>query len=103
MFKLQPNPTFKARVPITVPGQAKPAEVEIEFRHMGREAVRAYFESLPGKTDLDAVELIVVGWSGVDSAFSREALGQLLDAYPAAAAAIFETFRRELFEARTKN
>ena len=103
MFKLQPNPTFKARVPITIPGQPKPADVEMEFKHLSREAVKTYFEQLPGKTDAEALDEIVVGWSGVDQAYSTEALAVLLDNYPSAAASIFETFRRELFEARAKN
>lgn len=103
MFKLQPNPTFKARVPVTIPGQAKPAEIEIEFRHFSREKMREYFDSLIGKTDVESLVQIVVGWSGIDEAFSQEALEKLCDNFPSAAAAIFETFRNEHFEARRKN
>ena len=103
MFKLQPNPTFKAKVPITIPGQDKPALVEMEFRHMSREAVKAFFEGIAGKSDADALSEIVAGWSGVDQAYSAEALAVMLDNYLSAAAAIYETFRRELFEARAKN
>lgn len=103
MFKLQPKPTFKARVPITVPGETKPAEIEVEFKHMSLEQVRAFFEGLVGKQDADALGEIVVGWSGVDAAFDAEALATLLNNYPSTAAAMFETFRRELFEARRKN
>ena len=103
MFNLQPNPTFKARVPITIAGQEKPAHVEIEFRHMTREGVKTFFENLGGRTDGEALADIVVGWSGVDQAFSQEALLVLLDNFPSAAAAIFKVFSSELFEARTKN
>jgi hypothetical protein len=103
MFKLQPNPTFKAKVAITVPGQDKPAMVEMEFKHMSREAVREYFENLAGKSDAEALAVVVVGWSGVDEAYSQEALAVLLDNFPSAAASIFDTFRSELFEARRKN
>jgi len=103
MFKLQPNPTFKTKVAITVAGQDKPALVEMEFKHLSREAVREFFESLGGKSDAEALAMIVVGWSGVDQAYSDEALAVLLDNYPSAAGSIFETFRRELFEARAKN
>lgn len=103
MFKLQPNPTFKARVSITIAGQDKPAMVEMEFKHLSREAVREYFETLGGKTDTEALAVIVVGWSGVDQAYSAESLAILLDNYPSAAKSIFDTFRSELFEARAKN
>lgn len=103
MFKLQPNPTFKAKVPVSIPGQDKPQAIEMEFRHMSREAMREYFESLPGQSDAEALARIVVGWSDVDQAFSPEALAVLLDNYPSAAGLIFETYRNELFEARRKN
>lgn len=103
MFKLQPKPTFKARVAITVPGETKPAEIEVEYKHMGVEQVRAFFEGLTGKQDAEALGEIVVGWSGVDAAYSTEALATLLNNFPSSAAAMFETFRRELFEARRKN
>ena len=33
MFKLQPNPTFKAPVLLSVPGEDKPKEIVGEFRH----------------------------------------------------------------------
>lgn len=103
MFKLQPNPTFRAKVPISVPGQEKPQPLEMEFRHMSREAMKDYFESLPGQSDAEALARIVVGWSGVDHAYSADALAVLLDNYPSAAASIFDTYRNELFEARRKN
>ena len=103
MFKLQPNPTFKARVPITIAGQDKPAMVEMEFRHFSREAVKEFFESLPGKDDADALAQIIVGWSGVDAAYSAEALATLINNFPSASGSIFKVFSSELFEARTKN
>jgi hypothetical protein len=103
MLKLQPNPTFRAAAQISIPGEASPARVEVEFRHLGREALTTYFQGLEGRSDLDALADIVVGWSGVDAAFSREALAALLDAYPTAALALFEAFRRECLEAKAKN
>ena len=103
MFKLQPNPTFKARAPINIPGKSKPEEIEIEFKHMSREQVKEFFEAVTGKTDAEAIGEIVVGWSGVDAPYSADALATLLDNFPSAAASIFETFRTELFEARRKN
>ena len=103
MFKLQPKPTFKARVPVTVPGEIKPAEITVEYKHMSLEQVREFFEGLAGKQDADALGEIVVGWADVDAPYSPEALATLLNNYPSTAAAMFETFRRELFEARRKN
>lgn len=102
-FKLQPNPTFKVPVDISVPGATEPARIEIEFRHLGRKAIEAYFRDAAGKPDAEGLAGIIVGWEGVDTLYSPEALGQLLDAYPASAIEIVEAYRRELLEAKRKN
>ncbi|MDP2808639.1 MAG: phage tail assembly chaperone [Rhodocyclaceae bacterium] len=103
VFKLKPNPTFKARVPVSVPGEAVSPEIVVEFRALGKKAVVDYFRSLGGKSDAEALAGIVVGWEGVDADYSAETLAQLLDNYPAAAADLFEAYRRELLEAKRKN
>ena len=41
MFKLQPNPTFRTKVGIVLPGQQKPAEIEVEFKFLSRSAAQA--------------------------------------------------------------
>lgn len=104
MFRLQPDPTFKARVSLSVPGHAKKAEIGIEFRHLSRSQIEAFFESCRGgRTDADALGEIIVGWSDVDTAYSSEALAQLVDNYPLAAQELFDAFRREALQAREKN
>lgn len=103
MFKLQPNPTFKAKVALSIPGESAPVSIEVEFRHMSKSAMRDYFATLGDRTDVDALADIVVGWSGVDAPFDRTALATLVDNYPASAGELFEAFRREAIEARRKN
>jgi hypothetical protein len=103
MFKLQPNPTFKAKVSISVAGEKRLPEIEIEFKYLNKEAIKKYFEDIAGKSDAEALSEIIVGWSGVDQPYSAEALTLLVDNYPAAAADLFETFRKELLEAKRKN
>lgn len=103
MFKLNPNPTFSARVPLSIPGQAKPSTVDIEYRHFSKTAIKSFFENLEGKTDAEALHQIIVGWKGFDEAFSEEALAVLVDNYPTAATELFTAFRKELMEAREKN
>ena len=103
MFKLQPNPTFKAKVGISIAGAARPAEIEVEFKYLSKDAIKEYFDRLQGKTDAEALGEIIVGWSGVDEAYSATALELLVDNYPAAASDLFETFRKELLEAKRKN
>ncbi len=102
-FKLQSNPTFKAKVGISIAGDSKPAEIEVEFKYLSKTAIKTYFDSLQGKTDADALDDIIVGWNGVDQPYSTEALATLIDNYPAAASDLFEAFRRELIEAKRKN
>jgi len=103
MFKLQAEPTFWAKAPISVPGQDKPVPLDIEFRWYGRDKLRDFLGALAGRDDLDVLSEIVADWKGVDQPYSRDALAKLLDAYPRAADAMFETWRRELIEAKSGN
>lgn len=102
-LKLQPNPTFDCQVSISVPGQEQKEAIGVTFRHLSRTGLREYLEGLASKTDAEGLASIVVGWTGIDEPFSKEALGRLLDNYPASSGEIFETYRRELLEARAKN
>lgn len=114
MLKLTPNPTFKAKVGIPIPGE-KDVPVVFEFRHMTREELKAWVkprleappvdadaESLPDPL-IAAAQEVVVGWTGIDEAFSPEALLVLFDNYPGSAFAIVQAFSDELGKARAKN
>lgn len=103
MFKLTPNPTFIAAVALSLPGEAKPANVKITFKHLVRPQIKAFFEGLEGKTDAEALGEIVVGWEGFDADFSQDALTELCSNYPKAGGEIFTAFKRELVDAPTKN
>lgn len=104
-FKLIANPTFKSKVAISIPGQDKPGTIEIEFRHMSREKLKDYYAQLATADESDTTQLmkIIVGWIGVDTAFSEEALDALLDQYPAAARELFAAYSAELLESKRKN
>lgn len=104
-FTLQPKPTFTGEV--TIPTPVGDGKVTFEFKHMGRKALKAFFDGLgEGETarpDEEAILDLVAGWEGVDEKFSPEALGTLLDNYPGAARGIFEAYNRGLFEGKQKN
>jgi len=102
MLKLQPKPTFKAKVAIPIPG-GKPAQVEFEFNALTRTDLQQYLTDSEGRSDSDNLSEIVCGWSGVDTPFSSEALSQLLDNYVGAARAILDKFIEELTKARAGN
>ena len=104
MFKIQPNPTFTAKVGISVPGTAKPAEIEVEFKFLKRSAVKEFWDTLTGdRKDAEALAEVIVGWKGVDQPYSPAALETLLDNYPAAARDLFNAFSNELMASRQKN
>lgn len=124
MFKLQPNSTFRTKVGIVLPGQQKPAEIEVEFKFLSRSAAQAFFDGLRAQTeevrdedgnvtgirtvreakkDSEALAEIMVGWNGPDQDYSAESLALLIDNYPTAAFYLFDAFRSELLEAKRKN
>lgn len=109
MFKLNPSPTFDAAVELTVPGATEKASVVFTFRHKGRAALKAWSESAQGRSDVEVLSDVVVGWRGVcddkgdEVPYSRDALAQLLDAYPASGAEVFRGYLQAHFEAARKN
>lgn len=103
MFKLQPNPTFKARVSISVPGADTPAALTVEFRHLSRSDLRSYFESLGGRGDADALGEIIADWADIDAKYTPENLAALVNNYPRSAMELFDAYRAELLESRRKN
>jgi hypothetical protein len=103
MFKIEPSPTFWTTASILVAGSKKPAEIEVEFRYLNKEARKVFFDSLPSKTNQEALGEIMADWRGVDASFSIENLGRVLDNYTTAADAFYEAFGREVYGVREKN
>lgn len=108
MFKLIPDSTFKAEVKLTVPGQAKPVPVEVEFRHKGRAALKTWLENTAGKSDADLLDEIIADMPLSDAdghmlAYTRDRLEQLLDRYPASAQELTRDYVLALTESRSKN
>ena len=103
MLKIVPEPTFKANVQITVPGQEDTASVELTFNYMPKTKALEFFSEMKGKTDVEALTTLIAGWDGFDVPFSKAALETFLDNYPAAAFEIIQAFNRNLLESRIKN
>lgn len=102
-FSLTAKPTFTAAVPIPVPGDLA-ADVVFTFKGRTREALQAFMESTRDaeRLKLDIVMDMVTGWE-LDDPFDRDHVEQLLENYLGAYQAIYDTYLRELTEARTKN
>ena len=104
-LKLNPNPTFNAKVGIPVAGEEQPAVIVCTFKHMTREAYAAFAEGLRSSSasDVDTLMQVLAGWDGPDEPFSREAVAKLVSGYHGAAFAISQAFADELTKARAKN
>lgn len=103
MLKLKADPTFKAKVDIPAPGGA--ASIKVEFRHMTKAQYAEFIEkeSKSKRTDEEALMDIVVGWDGVDTEFSKDAVRELCQQYHKAATAIVTTFIDSLTQAKSGN
>ncbi|WP_426448136.1 phage tail assembly chaperone [Siccibacter colletis] len=99
-FTLQPKPTFKTTVKIPRPGEDD-GELTFTFKHHPLD-VLADLEKLDEKTAIDFIAEIAEGWALPDE-FNSENITMLMQNYPAAMAAITETYYRELLGNREKN
>jgi GMP synthase PP-ATPase subunit len=100
-LQLQPNPTFKARVEIPVPG-ASPVKVEFVFKHRTRDEMDKFLKSLDGMDDVEMIQKIAAGWELVDD-FNEENIRTLVQGYIAAPREIFEAYLAAMTGARQKN
>ena len=113
MFKIIASPTFTCAVQLSVPGTDKSVPVQFTFRHKTARQLHAWIAASRAADDLDPfvneIFEIVEDWQGVagpdDQAvpFTKAALTQLLDQFPAAGAEIVRAYHRQLADARAKN
>lgn len=109
MFCLQPNPTFTAPVPITVPGLPEPLEVQFTFRHKNKAALKAWAVDGVDKDDAALLHELIVGWSGMQDSkgaevpYSLTALHELINSYWAARDEITAAYLAELKDSKAKN
>jgi len=99
-FKLNPDPTFKAKVAIPVPGSA-PAKVEFTFKHKTREQLKEWVES-PSNDEVAQFREMVAGWE-LDDEFNDDNIRRLCDNYPGASLAVLAAYVDELRGARVGN
>lgn len=97
---LKPDPTFKAKVGIPVPGSDEPAEVEFVFKHRTRDELDKWM-SETGE-DLQKVLEMASGWDLPDK-FTDANVQKLLQNYFGAASAIVTGYLSELLKAKTGN
>lgn len=109
MFRLNPAPTFKVDVPLSVAGMDKPLAISVEFRHKNATGLQDWLRRAGERTDVENLADVIAGWSGVMGddgqpvPYTLTALGTLLENYPAAKWELLFAYKAELTEAKRKN
>ena len=105
MFKRDPNPTFTATVPITVPGgDSQP--LKLVFKHKTAKALQDFLANAAGRTDTDMLAEMVASVDASakqDNETDADCLADIANKYPAARSDILRSYLRELTESRSKN
>lgn len=100
-LKLNPDPTFQAKVGIPVPGAAT-ADVGFTFKYRDRDVLQKWIEDTREAKDADCVSDCVLGWD-LDDEFNAENVDRLCRSYPGAAREIVGKYIRELAGIRQGN
>lgn len=101
MLTLKAKPTFKAKVPIPVPG-GETVEVEMEFKHRTKQELAEFVEKSVELSDEEAILQTVVGWEFKDK-LDEKSVKLLTQNYHGAARAVARTYLFELSQVRAKN
>lgn len=107
MFNLNPSPTFKAPVPLSVPGVAKPLEVVFTFKHKTRTAMEKWLAHYLSSPTVDVLDEVIADWDlkrdGVAVPYSFSALAELVESYTPSMGEISDAYIVELTRAKRKN
>ena len=103
-FKLQPDPTFKRRVSIPVPGDAKAGEIEFTFRFRSRDDLAAFYKAMSSgdKPRIDAILEMATGWDLSDE-FNAANVKVLDETFIGALERVTEAYWEEHTKALEKN
>ena len=103
-FKLQPDPTFKRRVSIPVPGDAKAGDIEFTFKFRSRDSLSEFYRSV-GAGEIprvDAILAMATGWDLSDE-FNAENVKVLDETFIGALERVVEAYWDEHTKALEKN
>jgi len=98
---LNPNPTFKAKAPIHVPGGRK-AEIEFKFKYRDADEFKELMDGLEGRSDVEILMDIAVDWD-LDEAFDEKNVEKMTKKYIGSGRSVLATYIDELTGARVKN
>lgn len=100
-LRLVPDPTFKAKVAIPVPGQ-RDALVEFTFKYRNADQLLEWVSNSRDALDADLVFECAIGWA-LDDEFTADNVRTLCNNYPGAGNAIVSVYLDESRGARAKN
>lgn len=103
MFKLDPAPTFPAKVSLSIPGVEKKSVVEFEFQYKNKEQLKDFRSRVDELPEADAILEIVTNWKGFDNDFTQENLKKLLLNFPGSGREIYTAYLEESYGAKAKN
>lgn len=98
---LQPNPRFKGKVEIPVPGE-EPATVEFTFIHRTKSALHEFGNSRIGVGDITTFLEMVCGWD-LEEEFNTENVELLLQNYINVPLTTFHEYVNLLMHGKSKN
>lgn len=103
-FKLQPDPTFKRRVSIPVPGDAKAGDIEFTFKFRSRDSLSEFYRSVSAGEipRVDAILAMATGWDLSDE-FNAENVKVLDETFIGALERVVEAYWDEHTKALEKN
>ncbi len=103
MLKLQPDPTFTAKVDIPTPWGAQ--TIKMDFKYRDAEEFEAFTkaESENTRANEEVIMDIAAGWHNVDGEFNAENVKLLCKKYHQAAKAIVDTWIMQNTQARLGN
>ena len=112
-FKLKLSDTYTTPVVVDIPisgGRFDRVTFDAEFRRVGREELNDIYEEMrqPGKSDLDLLSKVLVGWKGVQDEdgeelpFSEESKAAVFDV-PQVVPALVRTFYGSINKVKEKN
>ncbi len=117
-MRIDPNPTFTSPVKLTVPGEQELAQISVTWRHKGRDQLKEWAARpllataagiVPLEVEAEYLAEVIESWDGPRDpaggkvAFSTQALGRLLQSYPAAGEELYRQYLRAMTESRLKN
>ena len=100
-LKQNPEPTFKAKVGIPVPG-SRTVEVQFTFKHRTRDETLEWIDQSKDDPAAKSIMECAVGWE-LEDEFNAENVERLCNNYSGAGNAVVFAYLDELRGARAKN